>query len=135
MDLVIGLNNISIEGLLMISHLMQQLKILIIIEIQQRRIKCIANNKTFSKPMRLDKDIRNAITHYGYEFNSITREIIFRDNFNGKEKLIKIYLVDFACLCYDNVTTLFYLNEIMYNLQKILYTLKGIRPNINPALF
>lgn len=136
-DLVVGLNNISIRGTLddfpsnaTVKNFDNYRR-----STKANKIKCIADNETFSKPMHIDKDIRNAIAHYDYEFNSTTQEIIFRDNFNGKEKLIKVYLVDFACLCYDNVTTLFYLNEIMYNLQKILYTLKGMRPNINPALF
>ena len=137
MDLVVGLNNVSIRGNLdafppnaTVKNFDNYRK-----ATKANKIKCIADNEPFSKPMSLDKDIRNAIAHYDYEFDSITQEIIFRDNFNGEEKLIKVYLVDFACLCYDNVATLFYLNEIMYTLQKIAYMLKGMRPNINPNLF
>lgn len=137
MDLVVGLNNIYIRGNIdafpsnaTVNNFENYRR-----ATKANKIKCVAGNEPFSKPMSMDKDIRNAIAHYDYEFNSITQEIIFRDNFNGEEKLIKVYLVDFACLCYDNVVTLFHLNEIMYILQKITYTLKGMRPNINPTLF
>ena len=137
MDLVVGLNNISIRGDLdafppnaSVKNFDNYRK-----ATKANKMKCIADDEPFSKPMSLEKDIRNAIAHYDYEFDAITQEIIFRDNFNGEEKIIKVYLVDFACLCYDNVVTLFYLNEIMYILQKITYTLKGLRPNINPTLF
>ena len=136
-DLVVGLNNISVRG--NIDAFSSDVNAKSFKKYRNaskaNKIRCVIEDEPFSKPIPLNKDIRNAIAHYDYEFDSITQKILFRDCFNGAEKLTEVYLVDFACLCYDNIIILFYLNEIMYILQKIDYTLKGLSPNITPNLF
>ncbi len=136
-DLVVALNNISIRGNIdtfpsdsTVKNFENYQK-----ASKANKLKCIVDGEPYSRPLNLEKDIRNAIAHYDYEFDSITQEILFRDNFNGKQKEIKVYLVDFACLCYDNIVALFYLNEIMYLLHKIAYITKGLKPNVDPRLF
>ena len=136
-DLVVALNNISVRG--NIDAFPTDFTVKNFENYQKaskaNKLKCIVDDEPYSRPLNLEKDIRNAIAHYDYEFDSITQEILFRDNFNGKEKEIKVYLVDFACLCYDNVVALFYLNEITYILHKITYVTKGLKPNIDPSMF
>ena len=57
---------------------------------------------------------------------------MFRDKYNGKENNVEMYLLDLAYLCYDNIIILSYLNELLYNLQKIDYTKDGLMPHIGP---
>lgn len=57
---------------------------------------------------------------------------MFRDKYNGKENNVEMYLLDLAYLCYDNIIILSYLNELLYNLQKIDYIKDGLMPHIGP---
>ena len=52
------------------------------------------------------------------------------DKYKNREKNIELYLIDLALLCYENITILIYLDELLYNLRKIDCLKRGIIPNI-----
>lgn len=58
--------------------------------------------------------------------------ITFYDKYKSSEKIIEMYLFDFALLCYENIKFIVYLNELFYNIKKIGYIKNGLRRNINP---
>lgn len=95
------------------------------------RLNLLIETEPFSTYINIDRHVRNAISHYDYEFNTTTQKIIFFDKFKNKENNVEMYLFDLATLCYENVLIIVYLNELLYSLQKISYIEQGMIPNIN----
>lgn len=60
------------------------------------------------------------------EFAEITKKIIFSDKHKGRENAVELYLIDLAILCYENISVLTYLNELLYTLRKIEYVSEGM---------
>lgn len=97
-----------------------------------KKTKALCDGEVFTKPIHIDRNVRNAIDHFDYEYDVTSQKIMFRDKYNGKENNVEMYLLDLAYLCYDNIIILSYLNELLYNLQKIDYTKDGLIPHIGP---
>lgn len=130
--IAIGLNNIFIRGNYDIffdeanvSNFIQYNNLP-----KSQRLKALNQEELFSKCIEMDRNVRNAIAHYTYDFDSSSQRIRFYDKYRGSENIVELYLCDLASLCYDNITILVYLNELFYNLRKIDFIESGMRPNI-----
>lgn len=130
--IAIGLNNIFIRGnydsffdKTNVSNFIQYNNLP-----KSQRLKALNQEELFSKCIEMDRNVRNAIAHYTYDFDSSSQRIRFYDKYRGSENIVELYLCDLASLCYDNITILVYLNELFYNLRKIDFIESGMRPNI-----
>lgn len=99
-------------------------------QIKSNRLKSLILEEPFSKCIDMNRNVRNAIAHYTYDFNPSSQKITFYDKYKNKQNTVELYLCDLALLCYDNITILLYLNELFYNLRKIDFLLSGMKPNI-----
>ena len=97
-----------------------------------QRIEALKADEEFSKYLNINNNVRNSIAHFDYKINNETQLITFYDKYKSSEKIIEMYLFDFALLCYENIKFIVYLNELFYNIKKISYIKNGLRPNINP---
>lgn len=97
---------------------------------KSERIKSLIDDEPFSKAIPLNRNVRNAIAHYNYEFDAGTQKISFINRYKNKENSVEMHLIDLALLCYDNMTILLYLDELMYSLRKWDYRKTGMRPHI-----
>ena len=93
-------------------------------------MKALIPEEPFSKCIDMNRNVRNAIAHYTYDFDSSTQKIFFHDKYRNNESVTELYLCDLALLCYDNITILTYLNELFYNLRKIDFLESGMIPSI-----
>lgn len=130
--IVIGLNNIYLRGnydsfsnRTNVKNFEMYMK-----QTKSERIKSLIEEETFSKCIKMDRHVRNAIAHYDYEFDASSQKIFFYDKYKGNENTVELYLSDLAGLCYDNITILIYLNELFYNLRKIDFVKMGMCPHI-----
>lgn len=98
--------------------------------VKSSRLGLLAANEPFSKVIPLNRNVRNAIAHFDYEFDAGTQKITFHDKFKNKDNSVELYLIDLALLCYENMTILVYLDELLYSLRKIQYTKAGMFPHI-----
>lgn len=98
--------------------------------VKSSHLKLLVDNEPFSKAIPLNRNVRNAIAHFSYEFNSGTQKITFRDKYKSNDNTIELYLIELALLCYENMSILVYLDELLYTLRKIHYTKQGMFPNI-----
>lgn len=98
--------------------------------VKSMRLNLMVDNEPFSKMIPLNRNVRNAIAHFNYEFDAGTQKITFSDKHKSKESTVELYLIDLALLCYENMTILVYLDELLYALQKIYYVKAGMHPNI-----
>lgn len=98
--------------------------------IKSQRLKALIQEEPFSKCIVMNRNVRNAIAHYTYDFDSCTQKIFFYDKHKDKESIVELYLCDLAILCYDNIKILVYLNELFYSLRKIDFIESGMIPNI-----
>lgn len=64
--------------------------------------------------------------YFNYDFDSDSQRIIFSDKHKGRENAVELYLIDLAILCYENISVLTYLNELLYTLRKIEYVSEGM---------
>ena len=97
---------------------------------KSQRLNALSEEEPFSKYICMDRNVRNAIAHYTYDFENNTQKIYFYDKYKNKEKIKELYLCDLALLCYDNIAILVYLNELFYNIRKIDLLGSGMIPNI-----
>ena len=97
-----------------------------------QRLEALKDDEEFSKYLNINNNVRNSIAHFDYKINNETQLITFYDKYKSSEKIIEMYLFDFALLCYENIKFIVYLNELFYNIKKISYIKNGLRPNINP---
>lgn len=97
-----------------------------------QRIEALKDDEEFSKYLNINNNVRNSIAHFDYKINNKTQLITFYDKYKSSEKIIEIYLFDFALLCYENIKFVVYLNELFYNIKKISYIKNGLKTNINP---
>lgn len=97
-----------------------------------QRLDALKDDEEFSKYLNINNNVRNSIAHFDYKINNETQLITFYDKYKSNEKLIEMYLFDFALLCYENIKFIVYLNELFYNIKKINYIKNGLGPNINP---
>lgn len=61
------------------------------------------DSEPFSKAIILNRNVRNAIAHFNYDFDSGSQRIIFSDKHKGRENAVELYLIDLAILCYENI--------------------------------
>ena len=94
------------------------------------RLNLLADNEPFSKAIPLNRNVRNAIAHFNYAFDAGTQKIIFSDKYKSNNNTVELYLIELALLCYENISILVYLDELLYSLRKIHYTKLGMFPNI-----
>ena len=130
--IAIGLNNIFIRG--KYDQFSENANVSSFKEynnlIKSQRLKSLIQDEPFSKCIEVDKNIRNAIAHYTYDFDSSSQKIRFYDKYRGNENVVELYLCDLAFLCYDNITILVYLNELFYNIRRLDFLENGMFPNI-----
>lgn len=98
--------------------------------IKSSRLNLLVDSEPFSKAIPLNRNVRNAIAHFNYEFDSVTQKITFIDKYKNKNNTVELYLIDLAFLCYENMSVLVYLDELLYSLRKIHCTKMGMFPNI-----
>ena len=98
--------------------------------VKSSRLNLLVDSEPFSKVILLNRNVRNAIAHFNYEFDAGTQKIIFSDKYKGNDNTIELFLIDLAILCYENISILVYLDELLYSLRKIRYTKLGMYPNI-----
>lgn len=79
--------------------------------------KALIENEHFSIYLKMDRKVRNSISHFDYELENNSPKILFHDN----DKDVEMYLVDFAKLCYENIVLITYLNELFYSIEKYDY--------------
>lgn len=80
-----------------------------------------------SKPIScLNNKIRNSIQHFDLEINYSSQKLIFKD----RKRTEELYLIDFASLCIENFSLIFYLLEIIYNIRKVDFIAQGEVPSI-----
>ena len=94
------------------------------------RLNLLVDNEPFSKVIPLNRNVRNAIAHFTYEFDAGTQKITFSDKHKNNINTVELYLIELALLCYENISILVYLDELLYSLRKIHYTKLGMIPNI-----
>lgn len=95
------------------------------------RTKSLIEGETYSNYLNIDRHVRNAIAHYDYDINKQNQLVTFHDKFKDKSEKVEMYLFDFALICYENIKTIIYLNELFYTLKKINYIHEGLMPHIN----
>lgn len=128
-NLIVGLNNIFVrnnfdlcvngKSISTFSNLSNGLKL---------KQNYLNNGEPFSRPVAsLHNRLRNAIQHFDCEIDYQTQKIIFHDRNKAEETT----LLDFADLCIENFSIVFYLLEIMYNLKKIKLVSIGLRPSVS----
>lgn len=98
--------------------------------VKSSRLNLLVDSEPFSKVIPLNRNVRNAIAHFNYEFDAGTQKIIFSDKYKGNDNTIELYLIELAILCYENISILVYLDELLYSIRKIRYTKLGMYPNI-----
>lgn len=98
--------------------------------VKSSRLNLLVDNEPFSKAIPLNRKVRNAIAHFSYEFNAGTQKITFSDKYKSNDNAVELYLIELALLCYENISILVYLDELLYSLRKIHYTKLGMFPNI-----
>lgn len=98
--------------------------------VKSSRLNLLLDNEPFSKVIPLNRNVRNAIAHFNYEFDTGTQRINFSDKYKSDDNTVELYLIELALLCYENISILVYLDELMYSLRKIHYTKLGMCPNI-----
>ena len=94
--------------------------------VKSSRRGLLAKDEPFSKVIPLNRHVRNAIAHFDYEFDAGTQKIMFHDKHKNKDNSVELYLIDLALLCYENMTILVYLDELLYYLRKIFYKKAGM---------
>ena len=83
----------------------------------------------------LDNQLRNAIGHNSYEYDVISQIVTYYPSgvvSEGKEE--KIYLTEFADICWNIFLSLIDLSELIYTVRKCSYLAKGYEP-IDPKLW
>ena len=98
--------------------------------VKSTRLNLLFDNEPFSKAIPLNRNVRNAIAHFNYDFDSGSQKIVFSDKHKNRENTVELYLIDLALLCYENMTILAYLDELLYTLRKIAYLSEGMCPHI-----
>ena len=100
--------------------------------VKSSRLGLLVDDEPFSKAIPLNRNVRNAIAHFDYDFDAGTQKISFNDRYKNKNNTVELYLTDLALLCYENMAVLIYLDELSYNLRKFQYISEGMVPNIRP---
>lgn len=100
--------------------------------VKSTRLSLLIDTEPFSKVIPLNRNVRNAIAHFNYDFDAGTQKITFSDKHKNKENIVEIYLIDLALLCYENMMILVYLDELLYSLRKIDYIKAGLCVHIKP---
>ena len=98
--------------------------------VKSSRLNLLVDNEPFSKAIPLNRKVRNAIAHFNYEFDAGTQKIRFSDKYKGNDNAVELFLIELALLCYENMSILVYLDELLYSLRKTHFTKQGMCPNI-----
>ena len=94
------------------------------------RVNYIKDNEVYSKYINMDRNIRNSIAHFDYEYDNEIQLFIFHDYSKDKVSHKSISLYDFEIMCYENLKMIIYLNEIFYSIRKLSCLNDGLKPNI-----
>ena len=97
------------------------------------RVNYIKDDEVYSKYINMDRNIRNSIAHFDYEYDNEKQLFTFYDYNKENVSHKKISLYEFEIMCYENLKMIMYLNEIFYSIRKISYLNEGLKPNINPS--
>lgn len=95
------------------------------------RTKSLMEEEKYSACLYINRNIRNAISHFDYKLNKESQVITFYDKYGDKTEMIEMFLLDFAFQCYKNIKNIIYMNELLYNIRKLDYVNQGMKPNIN----
>ena len=129
-DIIISLNNISQRG--SYKDCLNDKKYHDVASTgKYNRLKLyLDESEPFSRPAgSLKNRIRNAIQHFNADVDYTSQKITFLDVHAGKAKKEEMYLIDFADICLENFSLIFYILELVYILRKILYALQGEIPS------
>lgn len=130
-DILIGLNNIAVRGQYEKCIGGKHYCDLALLASKYKKLELyLEDSEPFSKPASsLKNRIRNAIQHFDDEIDYSSQRIIFTDSHAGRVRKEELYLIDFADLCLDNFSLIFYILELVYNLRKIEYSSQGEIPS------
>lgn len=93
------------------------------------KLSKIDSSEPFSKPVdSLKNKIRHSIAHYDVSVERNLQMITYKDR-NNTEKL---WYVELANLCLENLSLAFYLNELYYTIEKYKFIVDGVP--FNPTL-
>ena len=98
--------------------------------VKASRLNLLIDNEPFSKVIPLNRNVRNAIAHFSYEFNAGTQKITFSDKYKSNDNTVELYLIELALLCYENISILVYLDELLCSIRKLHYRKLGLHSNI-----
>lgn len=129
LDIIIALNNIEKRGNTC-DFINENIKSFdYLSKNKYQKIELIDNDEPFSISIDLNNRIRNSIAHFNDDYKSTTQMLTFIDNYNNKNKVTNIFLIQLAEMCIENLYIIFYINEIVYNLRKIQLINKGSIPS------
>ena len=83
------------------------------------RINFIKDDEPYFKYINMDRNIRNSIAHFDYEYDKELQLFTFHDSGKEGEVSRKITLYDFEVICFKNLKMIIYLNEIFYSIRKL----------------
>ncbi|WP_413537133.1 YecA family protein [Carnobacterium divergens] len=126
-DIIIALNNIEERNSYNICKNGKSYDDISQIKSKIKRLELLDKNEVYSKNTTFLKNrIRNSIQHYDHSIDYISQEITFTDNYGGKTREEKLYLIDFGLLCLENFSLIIYIFELVYNLRKINFLTEGL---------
>ena len=94
------------------------------------RINFIKDDEPYFKYINMDRNIRNSIAHFDYEYDNELQLFTFHDSGKEGEVSRKITLYDFEVICFKNLKMIIYLNEIFYSIRKLSCLDDGLTLNI-----
>lgn len=126
-DIIIGLNNIEKRNNYNLCINNKSYDDMLKIKSKIQRLEFLDKDEEYSKNTSFLKNrIRNSIQHYDYSIDYMSQEIIFADNYDGKTREEKLYLIDFGLLCLENFSLIIYILELVYNLRKLNFINDGL---------
>lgn len=126
-DIIIALNNIEERNNYNTCKSGKSYDDIFQIKSKIQRLELLDKNEAYSKNTTFLKNrIRNSIQHYDHSIDYFSQEIIFTDEYSGKKREEKLYLIDFGLLCLENFSLTIYIFELVYNLRKINFIYGGL---------
>lgn len=131
-DIIIALNNIETRNNYRLCANGKVYDDIFKIKSKIQRLDLLDKNEEYSKNTSFLKNrIRNSIQHFDHSIDYMSQEITFTDNYAGKTREEKLYLIDFGLLCLENFSLIIYMLELVYNLRKLNFLNEGFsfQPN------
>jgi len=133
-DIIIGLNNIEVRGGYDKMKGKATYQAMLDFRSKINRLDHLDLSEPYSKILKLDNKVRNAIAHFDNEIDNLSQKIIYTNKSAGKTSIAEIYFIDLALLCIENFEYVCYILELVYNLRKIAFIREGMIPNVKAPI-